>query len=263
MDCLRLRASLTWIRCRWRDREAEHEARLARAGCRFFDVVRVRRAHPGSGRLRPAPAGITPASRCAPAIPPNAPHAVSRTRAAAPGPSPIPPPKATNVRLLLQIQGHGTVASTCCVSGVRGTGVIEPRSGAIEFGVDRNGGDYRQFDLADDASGKSCGKVRRRRAVAPGPMCDPAMSVRRRSAIPRTTITCPLRRHAAFRSGEMLVDVRGVRRAPLGACGVMCPSADLVLEESMMRAIILTPVRPADRCRRCITAGAATTPRGL
>ena len=41
------------------------------------------------------------------------------------------------------------IASTCCVSGVRGTGVIEPRSGPIEFGVDRNGGDYRHFDLAD------------------------------------------------------------------------------------------------------------------
>ena len=31
------------------------------------------------------------------------------------------------------------VASTCCVSGVRGTGVIEPRNGPIEFGIDRNG----------------------------------------------------------------------------------------------------------------------------
>ena len=49
------------------------------------------------------------------------------------------------------------VASTCCASGVRGTGVIEPRSGTIEFGVDRNGGDYRHFDLpAADPSGKSC-----------------------------------------------------------------------------------------------------------
>jgi hypothetical protein len=48
-------------------------------------------------------------------------------------------------------------ASTCCVSGVRGTGVIEPRSEAIEFGVDRNGGDYRNFELTADASGKSCG----------------------------------------------------------------------------------------------------------
>ena len=49
------------------------------------------------------------------------------------------------------------LASTCCVSGVRGTGVIEPRGGPTEFGVDRNGGDYRHFELPADASGKSCG----------------------------------------------------------------------------------------------------------
>ena len=49
------------------------------------------------------------------------------------------------------------LAAPCCVSGVRGTGVIEPKSGANEFGVDRNGGDYRQFELPADASGKSCG----------------------------------------------------------------------------------------------------------
>src|SRR5262249_34574293 len=34
------------------------------------------------------------------------------------------------------------LAAPCCVSGVRGTGVIEPKTGANEFGVDRNGGDY-------------------------------------------------------------------------------------------------------------------------
>jgi hypothetical protein len=48
-------------------------------------------------------------------------------------------------------------AAPCCVSGVRGTGVIEPKTGANEFGVDRNGGDYRQFELPADSSGKSCG----------------------------------------------------------------------------------------------------------
>jgi hypothetical protein len=48
------------------------------------------------------------------------------------------------------------VAAACCVSGVRGTGVIEPRSGLVEFGFDRNGGDYRQFDTASDPEGKSC-----------------------------------------------------------------------------------------------------------
>ena len=48
------------------------------------------------------------------------------------------------------------VPATCCVSGGRGTGVIEPRSGPIEFGIDRFGGDYRQFDAPTDPSGNSC-----------------------------------------------------------------------------------------------------------
>ncbi|HEY7664175.1 MAG TPA: PAN domain-containing protein [Xanthobacteraceae bacterium] len=49
------------------------------------------------------------------------------------------------------------VPSSCCASGVRGTGVIEPRSAATEFGVDRSGGDYRHFELGADPSGKACG----------------------------------------------------------------------------------------------------------
>jgi hypothetical protein len=48
------------------------------------------------------------------------------------------------------------VATNCCVSGVRGAGVIEPRGGPIEFSIDRIGGDYRHFDLPPDPSGKSC-----------------------------------------------------------------------------------------------------------
>jgi uncharacterized membrane protein len=48
------------------------------------------------------------------------------------------------------------VEASCCASGVRGTGVIEPKSGATEFGVDRPGGDYRHFDVAADPGGKSC-----------------------------------------------------------------------------------------------------------
>jgi hypothetical protein len=49
------------------------------------------------------------------------------------------------------------VEAACCVSGVRGTGVIEPKKEGAEFGVDRNGGDYRHFELPPDSSGKSCG----------------------------------------------------------------------------------------------------------
>jgi hypothetical protein len=48
------------------------------------------------------------------------------------------------------------VESACCVSGVRGSGVIEPRTGPIEFSIDRTGGDYRAFDTTRDPNGASC-----------------------------------------------------------------------------------------------------------
>jgi len=44
----------------------------------------------------------------------------------------------------------------CCISGVRGAGVIEPRGRAIEYSTDRDGGDYRSFDVAPDPAGKTC-----------------------------------------------------------------------------------------------------------
>ena len=44
----------------------------------------------------------------------------------------------------------------CCVSGVRGAGVIEPRSGPVEFSIDRFGGDYRYFEVAPDPAGAAC-----------------------------------------------------------------------------------------------------------
>jgi hypothetical protein len=46
--------------------------------------------------------------------------------------------------------------SSCCVSGVRGAGVIEPQAGAVEFSIDRAGGDYRSFETPLDAKGKAC-----------------------------------------------------------------------------------------------------------
>jgi hypothetical protein len=48
------------------------------------------------------------------------------------------------------------VVSSCCISGVRGAGVIEPRGDPVEFGIDRIGGDYRNLELPADPSGKSC-----------------------------------------------------------------------------------------------------------
>jgi hypothetical protein len=41
----------------------------------------------------------------------------------------------------------------CCVSGVRGAGVVEPRNGAIETSIDRFGGDYRNFDVKGGSEG--------------------------------------------------------------------------------------------------------------
>jgi hypothetical protein len=47
-------------------------------------------------------------------------------------------------------------ASSCCVSGVRGAGVIEPQAGALEYSIDRFGGDYKSFETPPDPTGKAC-----------------------------------------------------------------------------------------------------------
>jgi hypothetical protein len=46
--------------------------------------------------------------------------------------------------------------ASCCVSGVRGAAVIEPRLGELEYSIDRVGGDYRSFDTGAEARGKTC-----------------------------------------------------------------------------------------------------------
>ena len=52
------------------------------------------------------------------------------------------------------------VQSDCCVSGVRGAGVLERRNDAVETSIDRFGGDYKSFDLksgdGDDACKAAC-----------------------------------------------------------------------------------------------------------
>jgi hypothetical protein len=48
------------------------------------------------------------------------------------------------------------VANDCCVSGVRGAGVVEPRNNAIETSIDRAGGDYRSFDLKKGEHDEAC-----------------------------------------------------------------------------------------------------------
>jgi hypothetical protein len=46
--------------------------------------------------------------------------------------------------------------ASCCVSGVKGAGVIEPRIAGIEFATDRLGGDFRSFDIPPDPNGRTC-----------------------------------------------------------------------------------------------------------
>lgn len=48
------------------------------------------------------------------------------------------------------------VEASCCVSGVRGAGVVEPRDGPLEYSIDRFGGDYRNFDSTPDPTGAAC-----------------------------------------------------------------------------------------------------------
>jgi len=48
------------------------------------------------------------------------------------------------------------VPNSCCVAGIRGSGVIEPRVGALEYSIDRYGGDYRNFEVASEAPVAVC-----------------------------------------------------------------------------------------------------------
>ena len=49
------------------------------------------------------------------------------------------------------------VPDNCCVSGVRGAGVVEIRNGTVETAIDRPGGDYRSFEIRG-ADGKAADK---------------------------------------------------------------------------------------------------------
>ena len=51
------------------------------------------------------------------------------------------------------------VKSSCCVSGVHGAGVIEPRLGELEYSIDRAGGDYRSFETTPNPQGKPCAEA--------------------------------------------------------------------------------------------------------
>jgi hypothetical protein len=46
--------------------------------------------------------------------------------------------------------------NNCCVSGVRGAGVVEPRNTTIETSIDRFGGDYKNFELNASDGDEAC-----------------------------------------------------------------------------------------------------------
>lgn len=48
------------------------------------------------------------------------------------------------------------VADDCCVSGVRGAGVVEPRNRTVETSIDRVGGDYRSFEVKKGEGDEAC-----------------------------------------------------------------------------------------------------------
>lgn len=56
----------------------------------------------------------------------------------------------------LKSQVTARAADPCCVSGVKGAGVIEPRTGPIEYSIDRWGGDYGSTEVKPDAAGAAC-----------------------------------------------------------------------------------------------------------
>ena len=56
----------------------------------------------------------------------------------------------------LKSQVPAREADACCVSGVKGAGVIEPRTGPIEYSIDRWGGDYGSAEVKPDATGATC-----------------------------------------------------------------------------------------------------------
>lgn len=59
----------------------------------------------------------------------------------------------------LKRQVSPPLPANCCVSGVRGAGVIEPRGSKLEYSIDRTGGDYRSFETQPDPKGAACAEA--------------------------------------------------------------------------------------------------------
>jgi hypothetical protein len=44
----------------------------------------------------------------------------------------------------------------CCMTGVCGAGAVLPQGEAVEYGIDRSGGDYKSFTTRPDPAGAAC-----------------------------------------------------------------------------------------------------------
>ena len=60
----------------------------------------------------------------------------------------------TTAMCWLKSEVKPAVENQCCVSGIKGAGLVEKKSGPVEMSIDRFGGDYRQFDLPSDPTGE-------------------------------------------------------------------------------------------------------------
>ena len=58
--------------------------------------------------------------------------------------------------------------NNCCISGVRGAAVAEPRNETAEFAIDRQGGDYKEIVVAADPTGQHLQGGLRGRHQMPG-----------------------------------------------------------------------------------------------
>jgi hypothetical protein len=59
----------------------------------------------------------------------------------------------------LKSQVTPRVENPCCVSGIKGAGLVELRPGPIENAIDRTGGDYRHFDMPAKPAAEACKKA--------------------------------------------------------------------------------------------------------
>ena len=112
-------------------------------------------------RRRPRPISIARAAttrvrRSLPAIRRIARWCASATGVAGPGASTIRPTCRRGAVCWLKNTVPARTEDSCCVSGVRGAGVVEPRNSAIETSIDRFGGDYRNFDLKSGEGDEAC-----------------------------------------------------------------------------------------------------------